>query len=37
VSKKPAFLTVHVVADVFEPPAIQGIEIVLTNGLCLRV
>ena len=34
--KQPAFLPVHVVAEVVEPPAIRGIEIVLANGRCLR-
>jgi transposase len=36
-SNEPAFLPVHVIADVVESPAIPGIEIVLANGRCLRV
>jgi hypothetical protein len=36
-SKEPAFLPVHVVADLVEPPVIPGIEIILANGRCLRV
>lgn len=36
-SRKPAFLPVHVVADVFDPPVTQGIEVVMANGRCLRV
>jgi transposase len=36
-SRRPAFLPVHVVADVVEPSVIRGIEIVLANGRCLRV
>jgi transposase len=35
--KPPAFLPVHIVSEVVEPPAIPGIEIVLANGRCLRV
>jgi transposase len=35
--KKPAFLPVHVVADVLDPPATRDIEVVLANGRCLRV
>ena len=35
--KKPAFLPVHVVTEEAKEPATRGIEIVLTNGQCLRV
>jgi transposase len=35
--KPPAFLPVHIVSEGVEPPVIRGIEIVLTNGRCLRV
>jgi hypothetical protein len=35
--KKPAFLPVHVVTEEAKEPATRGIEIILTNGRCLRV
>src|SRR4051795_3281535 len=35
--KKPAFLPVHVITEGAAEPAKGGIEIVLTNGRCLRV
>jgi transposase len=35
--KRPAFLPVHIVTEESKEPATRGIEIVLTNGRCLRV
>ena len=34
---KPAFLPVHVVTEQAKPPVTRDIEIVLSNGRCLRV
>jgi transposase len=35
--KTPVFVPVHVVTEETSEPATRGIEVVLTNGRCLRV